>query len=411
MKKKLLIISSFVIISVIIILISIKLKNRSIIQPRGMVLGLYAGIPDYDYREELKQIAETGATCVNIQALYFMETGTSCTIYSHPTNSPTEFNLRQTFKEAKANRLRVMFFPTINIKGEANNAKWWRGNIKPINWDLWWQNYTNFNVRLAQIAQEEGIEWYSVGTEMTSTHQFKHQWQKLISEVRKVFKGKITYSINFDSHDSFDFGNSLDVIGINTYDPIAKSTRYPTAEQIQNSWWWIIIKARTLQARFNRPVMITELGYPSVEGAHTGPWDFRSHKPCNPTLQNFLLKEALSVLQNWYDGEAVFYYLYGENLSKKPVGGITDRTYAIWGKPSELTLKTYFALPIYKYKQSNSALIEARHYAIIQTIASHLRKHTSHKKTPMPIWIKQWLIEHPTDGLEAEKIVRLETKR
>ncbi|MDR3684093.1 MAG: hypothetical protein P4L11_10225 [Geothrix sp.] len=28
-------------------------------QPRGMVLGLYAGVPDYDYHEELDRIAAT----------------------------------------------------------------------------------------------------------------------------------------------------------------------------------------------------------------------------------------------------------------------------------------------------------------------------------------------------------------
>ena len=88
------------------------------------------------------------------------------------------------------------------------------------------------------------------------------------------------------SHDSFTFGDALDVIGMNTYDPIAKYDDYPSETQIRDAWWWIVSKARTLQARFKRPVMITEVGYPSVAHAHVGPWDFRTEKPLDLDLQN-----------------------------------------------------------------------------------------------------------------------------
>ena len=55
----------------------------------------------------------------------------------------------------------------------------------------------------------------------------------------------------------------------------------------------MVFKARPLTARFGRPVMITEVGYPSVAHAHVGPWDFRTDKPFDLDLQNFLLKGAL----------------------------------------------------------------------------------------------------------------------
>ena len=121
-------------------------------QPRGMVLGLYAGVPDYDYAEELDRIAATGATCVSLQAIYRMDTGHSTEIRRHPTSSPTEESLRRTFRQAKVRGLRMMFFPTINLRDEADNADWWRGNIQPSDWDLWWRNYTDFNLRLAALA-------------------------------------------------------------------------------------------------------------------------------------------------------------------------------------------------------------------------------------------------------------------
>ena len=409
MTKKTLAILAILTLFITTLIIHHKIKQKSLVQPRGMVLGLYAGLPDYDYYNELRQIAKIGAKCVSIQAIYLMNTGNSCDIHQHPTSSPTEASLRRTFREAKANRLRILFFPTINIKGEASNAKWWRGNIEPSDWNLWWKNYTDFNVHLAKIAQQEGVEWYSVGTEMTSTQRFQNRWRELVTKVREVFNGKIIYSINFDSHDNFDFGDCLDVIGINTYDPIAKHTDRPSSEQVRDGWWWIINKARTLHTRFNRPVMITEIGYPSIALAHVGPWDFRTNKTKDLDLQNFLLSEAFEVLRNWNDGEAVFYYLYGENLSQKPIGGPNDRTYAVWGKPAEITLKTYFSLPILKNK--NPHIADYQHIAIIQSIASHFRNLNKHRHTTaIPLWAKKWLSTHPQDKIEVDKIMAAESK-
>jgi hypothetical protein len=334
MIRRLIALSALVALPVALWVIGKRSEHRLVPQPRGIVLGLYAGVPDYDYGEELARIASTGATCVSLQAIYRMERFDSNEVVRHPTSSPTEASLRRTFRQARSLGLRMMFFPTINLRDEADNAEWWRGNIKPRDWELWWRNYEAFNVGLAALAQEEGVEWFSLGTEMESTHRFPDQWRGLAREVKKVFKGKLTYSVNFDAHDSFEFGDCLDVIGMNTYDPIAKFEEYPSEDQIRDAWWWIVYKARTLQARFERPVMVTEVGYPSVAHAHVGPWDFRTDKPADPALQELLVRGALKVLRNWSDGEAVFYYLYGENLKKGVLpGGMEDRTYAPWGKP------------------------------------------------------------------------------
>jgi hypothetical protein len=406
MLKKILAISALLALPVVLLLIRRREHRRLVPQPRGMVLGLYAGLPDYDYREELARIQATGATCVSLQAIYRMETGTSNEITRHPTSSPTEAALRRTFRQAREAQLRIMFFPTINLRDEADNAKWWRGNIEPADWPLWWANYTAFNVQLARIAQEEGVEWYSVGTEMASTHRFPDAWRNLTAVVRQVYRGKLVYSVNFDSHDSFTFGDCLDVIGMNTYDPIDKHAEYPSPEAIRDAWWWIVNKARTLHARFGRPVMITEVGYPSVAHAHVGPWDFRTVKPRDLALQDLLLGGALKVLRNWSDGEAVFYYLYGENLNVKPVGGPDDRTYAVWGKPAETTLRAYFALPIFEGHIPPKP--QDRRDAVVQSLLSNLRKVRDYEDAVLPPWVADWLRAHPADGAEARRQLALE---
>jgi hypothetical protein len=375
-------------------------------QPRGMVLGLYAGDPEYDYHAELDQIAASGATCVSLQAIYRMNTYHSDDIRRHPTSSPTDAALLRTFREAKVRGLRMMFFPTINLRDEAENATWWRGNIEPSDWDLWWKNYTAFNIHLASLAQQGGVEWYSIGTEMASTHRFPDRWCALAAAVRKVFTGKLIYSVNFDSHDSFTFGRCLDVIGMNTYDPIAKHEDQPTPAQIRDAWWWIVYKARTLMARFDRPVMITEVGYPSVAHANTGPWDFRSDNPVDLGLQDELLRGAFGVLQNWSDGAAVFYYLYGENLSHGPIGGPLDRTYAVWGKPAQATLEAYFRQPIWEGRIPPKP--GDIHEAMIQSLAAAHRKVRDYEDAQLPPWVVDWEAAHPADAAEALAILAKE---
>ena len=135
-------------------------KVKLVPQPRGMVLGLYAGVPDYDYAAELDRIQASGATCVSLQAIYRMDSGHADEIRRHPTSSPTDEALLRTFREARARDLWVMFFPTINIKDEADNAKWWRGNIHPDHWDIWWKNYTAFNVHLTPTCTAS-CRWWS----------------------------------------------------------------------------------------------------------------------------------------------------------------------------------------------------------------------------------------------------------
>lgn len=391
-----------------------RMQRKALVpQPRGIVLGMYTGDPDYLYEKELRRIKATGATCVTLQAIYRMDFGHSSEVHRHPTSSPTEAALLENFRLAKRLGLRVMFFPTINLRDEKENATFWRGNIAPSDWEAWWKSYTAFNLRLAALAQEGGVEWYSLGTEMASTHPFTDRWCQLASDVRQVFKGKLTYSVNFDSHDTFEFGRCLDVIGMNTYDPIAKYDEYPTTAQINDAWWWIVAKARTLRARFDRPVMITEVGYPSVAHAHVGPWDFRTGKPLDIALQDHLLKGAFGVLRHWSDGDAVFYYLYGENLgdrngdgTPKEPGGLEDRTYAVWGKPAEATLREYFARPIWEGHVPPKK--EDIHAAVIETLKSHARKARDFEDYTEPRWVVAWRKDHPEDWAEAQKAVAAE---
>jgi len=144
-----------------------------------------------------------------------------------------------------------------------------------------------------------------------------------------------------------------------------------------------------------------------VANAHAGPWDFRSARQADPALQNLLVGGALKVLRNWSDGDAVFYYLYGEDLKDGRVpGGLEDRTYAPWGKPVEQTLKCYFAQPIFEGHILPRP--EDGHEALVQMIIAARRKVRDYEDASIPPWIEEWRLQHPKDWDDASTILSQE---
>ena len=112
------------------------------------------------------------------------------------------------------------------------------------------------------------------------------------------------------------------------------------------------------------------------------------------------------MLRHWSDGDAVFYYLYGENLNVKPVGGPQDRTYAVWGKPAEATLRKYFREPI--WDRHLPPRPEDIHEAVVQSLVSWHRKVRDYEDADLPPWVLDWEARHPADAAEALAILMKE---
>jgi len=88
------------------------------------------------------------------------------------------------------------------------------------------------------------------------------------------------------------------------------------------------------------------------------------------------------------------------------VGGPEDRTYAVWGKPAEATLRAYFALPIFEGQRPLPP--GERRAAVIQSLVSDLRKVRDYEDATLPPWAQAWMAAHPGDRAEAARIIGLE---
>lgn len=107
-------------------------------------------------------------------------------------------------------------------------------------------SYDYMIVQEAKVAQAAGAKLFAVGTELDSLATDKdptvaHAWTTLIADVRKVFKGSLTYSANWYNADKVTFWKKLDYVGIDGYVPLSnvvpdEASQNPSLSSLVAGW-------------------------------------------------------------------------------------------------------------------------------------------------------------------------------
>jgi hypothetical protein len=147
-----------------------------------------------------------------------------------------------------------------------------------------WDTYTQQAVHFGQLAEDEGVALYSLGTETDSLfrsrsggrwpNDFGEQLRSVTTAVRAVYTGPLTYDMSYDALVASDFFGpgsdhlwedmGLDVIGISAYFQLADCpplTVLPV-ETLEDRWERIFQEYLIpLQAQNpDRPIFFTEFG-------------------------------------------------------------------------------------------------------------------------------------------------------
>ena len=143
----------------------------------------------------------------------------------------------------------------------------WRSNINfesDGDWEAWFDSYKINMLHYAKMAQETGAELFCVGTELkTSITKQPERWKQLISEIKTIYKGKLTYAANWDGdYDAISFWDQMDYIGIQAYFPLT-ATKNPDLETIKKGWDAHIDLLEGLSQKHQKPILFTEVGYKS----------------------------------------------------------------------------------------------------------------------------------------------------
>ncbi len=169
--------------------------------------------------------------------------------------------------------LQVIIKPQIWLR--ANREKW----ITDIDFKdkaelaQWTSDYTDFIIHYARLSERVGASHFCIGTELTEmTRNHPEYWRSLISQVRKIYSGKIFYAGNwYKEYEQITFWKDLDLIGVQAYFPICKKD-HPTLEELVAGWQGYKKQLKKLSQKLDKPILFSELGYRSSHNAASEPW-------------------------------------------------------------------------------------------------------------------------------------------
>jgi len=302
---------------------------------KGMVFGLYSHAePSHTFRA-LDEIRSLGTNSIAIMIPWVTADIHSADIAPHPQITPSDRSLRRAIRTAHDLGMRVLLMPFVYV-AELGEGEW-RGTLAPPDWEAWFEQYGDFILHYAALSEEEGVHFFSVGSELCSTESRRRDWERLIGSVRGVFTGKVTYSANWDHRDGLEFAGSLDLLGMNAYFELGEPDA--PVEVLVAAWGPILEEVEAWRSRFGKDLILTEVGYPSRAGAVGDPWNHGATGDAAPQEQ-FRLYEAFR--RAWGGNphlQGVYFYQWWG------AGGPLDTGYTPRGKPAETVVREWYAGP------------------------------------------------------------------
>lgn len=250
----------------------------------GIALGLFASERSWDYRGLLEEISALGVSQVMIviplhQASIFSNT---------PSLGVGLDRIRTTIRQAQSLSLQVSLMPIIKLQKRQINE--WRGKLAPSKEEIWWSNYGVELKRLATLATRQGIQRLVIGAELCSLEHQYERWVDLITDLRGRFKGVLSYSANWDHYRKIKYWSLLDEIAVTAYFPISERSK------LESLWHRYIDELEQFAGIHQRPLLITEYGYPALDSAMKQPWNETSGAAFNPKLQAELITGATQTI-------------------------------------------------------------------------------------------------------------------
>jgi hypothetical protein len=270
-------------------------------------------------------IADLGASRVVIVVTAYQSRATDSTVRTDPTRTPTEAAVEQSASRAVALGLEVC----VKLHVDVDTGDW-RGSIRPADPSAWFSSYASFVDRWAEFAGRVGAAQLVVGTELAGTIEHEGRWRALLESVRSRYGGEIVYAASWDEAWKVPFWDAVDRVGVDFYAPVA-GRRDAGRVEILAGWQPWMERLVLLHRQTGKRLLLTEIGYRSIDGAGMHPYDFGAGAVADPAEQADLYWAALEAVgdKEWIEG------VYWWNWLASGRGGIENLDYTPMGKPAE----------------------------------------------------------------------------
>jgi hypothetical protein len=293
--------------------------------------------------ETLAQIVQPmGADWIALIVKCHQATLTSTEITCTNPSTATDEDLAHAIDSAHKLGIKVMLKPHIDLANPAdgrNNIGFGRDETA---WKAWFASYTTFITHYAKLAQDTGAEYFVVGTELWGTSSRESDWRAVIHSIKAVYDGPLTYAaLTYAEPWQMVWWDMLDSIGIDAY-YLLTLTHQPTVEQMKLGLQPSALLLDLLAARWQKPIIFTEVGYLSVDGTNRLPGVWQLDGVTDPQEQADAYQAIFEVFstKSWWKG--AFWWSLDTNPNQ---GGLEDRGYSPHGKPAEAILQRWYFIP------------------------------------------------------------------
>ena len=288
-------------------------------------------------------VQAVGASWIAVVPYAFLRPGTTDVIFKEEGGQwwgERPAGVRETIRLAHAAGIKVMLKPQVWIPGA------WTGAIdfsKEEDWVQWEKTYERYILRFAALADSAQTDMLCIATEFNISIQKRPQyWRALILKIKAVYKGKLTYSANWDDWDKVPFWKELDYIGLGGYFPLVAEPT-PKVEALMTAWQPIKNRLRAFSEQQGKPVVFTEFGYLSVDSCGWRNWELErgiEGRNINQQAQANCYEALFSTFhrETWWAGS--FLWKWFPNMRGHE--GYPERDYTPQGKVGEGTVRKWY---------------------------------------------------------------------
>lgn len=228
--------------------------------------------------------------------------------------------------------IRVALKPTVNCKNGT-----WRAHINFFDedvpcepkWSNWFPSYTEFQCHYAAIAEAEGCEMFIAGCEMVQTERREKEWRKLISDIRKVYHGPVSYNTDKYQEHNVKWWDAVDVISSSGYYPL-------------HDWENQLDRIEPVVKKFKKPFFFAECGCMATTGSSQVPNDWELEGDLNLQEQADWYQAMFDACQKreWVEGFCLWSW---SGVPETIEEANQNSKYEICHKPAELVVKKAYS--------------------------------------------------------------------
>ncbi len=295
--------------------------------------------------EMRKHLKKTGYNSVQINTFCYMRDISIPAVYYGFDPTLDNKYLRKEIKKLHKKGFTVMLKPHVWVGDNEFKPDNWRNKIdytNPGERASWFHNYGKYILTQAEFAEKNGVEIFVIGTELVRMTKYDKEWKKLISDVREVYKGKLTYAAEGSNAFNIMFWEQLDFIGLDVYFQLTDKLK-PELSDLEQGWKKHEEKLKILSDKFKKKIIFTEIGYKSVEGTAVRPWEWNNKENNVSQLQQAQAFEAMFRTfsdKEYIEGIYIWKYFTDNDSYEKgniekgftPYGKIADGVISNWIK-------------------------------------------------------------------------------